>query len=164
MKELNRNEQISTISDVEISNENTGLTPIQEKAISLLISGKNITDVSNEINIDRGTLYNWFQKPTVKAYYNMLCLEVKENVQNGLLGLYKEAIQTIESSLKSDNESVKLKAAFWLIERLEDKKIEETDPRIIIRKMCSSLSMEWDLTTFDEVKYKNLCKENGLNP
>jgi len=162
MKKINKIQQNSTLTEVEVINKQTGLTPIQEKAVLLLVSGKNITDVSTELNIDRGTLYNWFEKLTFKAYYNKLCSEVQTTVQNGILGLYNEAIQAIQSSLKSDNEAIKLKTAFWLIERLEAKNIGATDPREILRNKCTTSTVEWDLNTFDEEKYKRLCKENGL--
>lgn len=168
MKKVNINQQNSTLSEVEIINNETGLTPLQEKAVILLVSGKNMTDVSNELNIDRGTLYNWFEKLTVKAYYNRLCYEVKENIQNELLGLYNEAVKAIGSSLKSDNETIKLKTAFWLIERLEAQTTGSTDPREIIKRECTTVKTEWedlvDTTIFDEAKYKQLCKENNLRP
>ena len=48
-------------------NKDTELTPVQERAIYLLASGKSITDVAKEINTDRGTIYNWFLLSEFKA-------------------------------------------------------------------------------------------------
>ena len=157
--EINKIQHYST---PEVINRETGLTPLQEKAVSLLVTGQNFTEVAINLNIDRGTLYNWFEKITFKAYYNRLCSEVKANVQNNLLGLYSDAMKAIETSLKSDNETIKLKAAVWLLEKLEAQKIEETSPQNMIRGYCNSFTFEID--NFDEAKYKRLCKENGIEP
>jgi DNA-binding CsgD family transcriptional regulator len=154
--------RIKQNSTPEVINRETGLTPLQEKAVSLLVTGENFTEVAINLNIDRGTLYNWFEKITFKAYYNRLCSEVKTNVQNNLFGLYSDAMKAIETSLKSDNETIKLKAAFWLLEKLEAQKIDETSPQNMIRGYCNNLSFDFD--NFDEVKYKKLCKENGIEP
>lgn len=163
MNKLNKIEQNSTFPDIEVVNNETGLTPIQERAIILLVSGKNITDVSNELNIDRGTLYNWFDRIAVKAYYNRLCNEIKENIQNGLLGMYNEAIQAIGDSLKSDNETIKLKTAVWLIEQFKGLTIGETNPKQMIKNACmeTTTDVDWGIS-LNESKYKLLLKENGL--
>ncbi len=167
MKAINKNQQKSTFSKVEQISPQTGLTPIQEKAAILLVSGKNVSDVSNELNIDRGTMYNWFEKINFQAYcYNRICAEVKETIKNGLFGLYDEALNAIKDSLKSENASIKLKTAFWLIKRIDLQDIGQTDPRKSIRAECMEELInvsDWGMR-FNNEKYKDLCKENGLNP
>jgi hypothetical protein len=164
MNKVNKNQQNSTLSGVEVSNSETGLTPLQEKAVLLLVNGKNMTDVSNELEIDRGTLYNWFDKIPFKAFYNKQCKEIKDTISNGLMGLYNKAVEAIQDSIKSDNEAVKLKAAFWLIDRLEAQSIGETTPREMIKKLCTHNNWIVDTNTLDEAKYKQLCRENNIKP
>ena len=164
MNKLNKNQQNSTLSKVEGINSETGLTPLQEKAALLLVSGKNITEVSNELSIDRGTLYKWFEKIPFTAFYNKQCKEVKDNIENGLMGLYNDSIQAIKESIKSNNEMIKLKTAFWLIEKLSNQNIGETDPREIIKKQCTHSDYIVDLYKLNEVEYMQLCKENNIIP
>ena len=143
--------------------DNTGLTPLQQKAVALLISGKSITEVSNELQIYRGTLYNWFDKLTFKAYYNKQCNEVKNDTFNGLMGIYADSVKAIKDCINSKNEAIRLKTATWLIEQLSSVTIGETDPIEMIKKAC--IVNNWDIeigTSFDEYKYKLLLKENGL--
>lgn len=164
MNKVNKNQQNSTLSGVDIANLETGLTPLQEKAALLLVSGKNITEVSNDLNIDRGTLYKWFEKIPFKAFYNKQCKEIKDNIENGLMGLYNDSIQAIKEGIKSNNEMIKLKTAFWLIEKLTSQTIGETDPRKMIKNECTGIIIDdWGIS-FNEEKYKTLLKENGLTP
>jgi len=155
--------QISTISGVT---DETGLTPIQQKAVMLLISGKNYTEVANELQIDRKTLYNWFEKISFQAYYNLQMSEIKATVSNGLLSTYSDAIQAIKDSLNSENEAVKLKAAFWLIEHFKEMTVGETNPVKMIKNVCTTNDLIFDIdfgANFNETKYKKLLSENGLN-
>ena len=143
--------------------DNTGLTPLQQKAVSLLVCGKSITEVSNELQIDRGTLYNWFDKISFKAYYNKQCNEIKTDTFNGLMGIYADSIKAIKDSINSNNQTLRFKAAIWLIEQLNNIPFDETDPIEMIKKEC--IVNNWDIeigTSFDENKYKLLLKENGL--
>ena len=167
MKKVVKIQQNSTLSEVEETNRMTGLSPIQEKAVSLLISGKTITDVSNELNIDRGTLYNWTEKINFESYYSKLCIEIKRNVKNELMSFYDKALNAILMGLQSDNESIKIKTAFWLFERLDSQTIGETDPRKRIKDLCYTNPREtpegWGMV-FDKSKYEMLCRENGIEP
>ncbi len=66
------------------------------------------------------TLYNWMDKPNFNAYCNRLQSDMRDNLEYQLSELYSDATSTIKSSLKSSNESVKLKAAIWVIEKYAD--------------------------------------------
>jgi hypothetical protein len=164
MNKVNKNQQNSTVSGIEGINTETGLTPLQEKAALLLVSGKNITEVSIELSIDRGTLYKWFDKIPFKAYYNKQCKEVKDSIENGLMGLYNDSIQAIKEGIKSNNEMIKLKTAFWLIEKLTSQTIGETDPREMIKKQCTHNNFIVDMETLNKDKYQQMCMENNLIP
>jgi len=77
------------------------------------------------------------------------------------MSLYNSAIQVIKEDMKSNNEAVKLKAAFWLIEKITSQNIGETNPREIIKKQCTYSDCLIDLYGLDEVKYKQMCRENN---
>lgn len=101
-------------------NSDTELTPLQERAIYLLVSGKSITDVSRELKTDRVTLYNWQSLSEFEAFYNRTRLEFKEQARNELVSLFGDAISTLKNCLKSGNENVKLKAAMYVLECISD--------------------------------------------
>ncbi len=144
-------------------NKTTGLTPQQEKSVALLVSGKNHTEASKELKIDRGTLYNWMQKTNYRSYYNRLCIETKQDMENGLLGLVEDSIKAIKNSLKSDNEAIRLKAAIWLLEKLSNLEFGSPDPISELRKMCWENTVDFDpFETFNQSKFERLCKENNL--
>jgi len=101
-------------------NNDTELTPVQEKAIYLLASGKSITDVAKEINTDRGTIYNWFLLSEFEAFYNRVRYELKTQCRNELLSMHSQVIQTINDILKSENETLKLKTAMFILQNVNE--------------------------------------------
>jgi len=101
-------------------NSDTELTPVQERAIYLLVSGKSITDVAKEINTDRGTIYNWFMLLEFQAFNNRVRAELKTQCTNELLSLHTQALQTIKDILKSDNEALKLKTAIFILQNVNE--------------------------------------------
>lgn len=113
-------------------NKDTELTPLQERAVYILASGKSITDTAKEINTDRGTIYNWFLLSEFNAFYNRVRVEFKTQCENELLSLYDQAIQTIKDTLKSDNETLKFKTAVFILQNVFEagltskKEIEES--------------------------------------
>ena len=142
----------------------TGLTPQQEKAAVLLASGKTMTETAKEVKIERSTLYQWAEKPNFKAYYNSLVKEIQDNSKNSLFGLIDEAFKSLRESLKSKNESVKLKAALSVIDRLQNVEVGETDPVQIIKRLCTQ-NYEFDFpfnSSFDKERSEKLMKENNL--
>jgi transposase-like protein len=152
---------------MEKANNITGLTPQQEKTVALILSGRTVTEIAQEIGVDRGTLYNWTQKINFQTYYDNLRKEIQDNVRNNLMKLHVEALEAIKAGLQSNNDNIKIKTAIWLIERLESQKIGETDLRKKISSLCYSdpalLAENWGVQ-FDKSKFNNLCRENGIEP
>lgn len=153
------------INKIDAVNKTTGLTPLQEQAIVLLLSGNNVTSVANQLSIDRGTIYLWQEKENFQAFYNGLQKKIKFETESGLMGMYNDAIQSVKNCLNSDNEQVRLKAAIWLIEEIKIKQIGHSDPRILIKGKCTedNIGIDIDLyTRLNESKYQRLLKENNL--
>lgn len=145
----------------------TGLTPQQEQAALLLASGESITDVASRINVNRATIYLWQQKISFQCFYNQQCQIIQDNIRNGLCGLYAEALNSVHDCLKSKNEAVKLRAAMYVIGKVEMIDASIQDPEAEIRKLCTeTINPNWDMFAaydkLNEAKYKELMKENGL--
>jgi hypothetical protein len=145
-------------------NIETGLTPLQEKAVALIVNGKSYTDTARELKIDRSTLYAWSNKINFQAYYNRLISDVRQDVLNELHSFHLDAVNVIRDSLNSKNDTVKIKVAFWLFEKLENRKIGNTDPRLWLKKLCTSddFGLSFNSRSLDEKKYRQLCEENFL--
>lgn len=62
------------------------LTPIQQSALTLLISGKNINQVATECDIKRSTIYRWLQLDIfvkcLKSWQKNLLFEADFKVRN----------------------------------------------------------------------------------
>lgn len=153
----NKNAQKSTI------NKATGLTPQQEQACIMLASGESYTAVAERLDINRGTLYKWQSLPTFECYYNLQCKDYKDGVKNGLLGLHKQAMDTIAELMVSGNENTRLRASMWVIDKVCDIKIGEVDVRGVLQKQCTSDIFDFDLNKFNERAYQGKLKEYGLS-
>ena len=72
----------------------------------------------------------------------------------------------IRDSLNSKNDAVKIKVAFWLIEKLENRQIGNSDARAWIKKLCTTNDMDFrfNSTSLDEKEYRQLCEENEIKP
>jgi Helix-turn-helix of insertion element transposase len=145
-------------------NKDTGLTPLQEKAVALIVNGKSYSETAMQLKIDRSTLYAWSKKINFQAYYNRLISNVRQDVINELHSFHLEAVKAVRDSLMSENASVKVKVAFWLIEKLENRDIGHSDASAWIKKLCTSDTFDYlhNSTSFDENKYRQLCEDNCL--
>lgn len=141
----------------------TGLTPQQEQAAFLLASGESVTDVATKINVTRATIYLWLQKVGFKCFYNQQCQIIKDNIKNGIFGLYEDALQAVRDTLKSDNESARLKAAMYVIGKIELIDTSQQDPVEAIKKICTADAFDEEYITFDNKKFDALMLENGLS-
>ena len=135
----------------------TGLAPIQENAVALLIAGESISSVAEKLGVNRTTIYQWQSKEVFQCYYNLLLGEVKSNMENEILNLHRDAIGILRSSLTSDSEAIRMKTAFWIIERLDKKDVELIDPIEAIKNKCP-----YTTEYLDEGKFRRLLRENGL--
>ena len=84
----------------------TGLTPQQEKAAILLASGNSVVSVAEELNVSRGTLYEWKKLLTFQCYMNEQKQGYVDSLRGGIMNLAEEAIGAIRESLNSDNEQL----------------------------------------------------------
>ena len=158
---MNRNQQNQTILTA------SGLTPLQEQAATLLASGKNISEVAEELSLNRGTIYQWQQKITFQCYFNFQRQEAKDTLKNGLFSLYNEALEAIKGCLSSENETIKLKAATYIIQKIEENPMGETDIKEVLKGQATRIESDFPIINaerevFDEKEYKRLLIENGV--
>lgn len=146
----------------EVRNEETGLTPLQERAAIMLASGSSVVSVAEELNISKGTLYQWRRLVTFTCYQNEQKKDYLDTIRGGVMSLADEAIAAIRDSLHSDNEATRLKAAMWVADKAKEYQVGETDAKIAIRKECTAEMFGGWEEQFDEATYRQKLKELGL--
>lgn len=151
-----------TESRVQI-NRVTGLTPTQEQACSLLASGAKTAAVAQQLGIPEQTLYLWQKQTTFVCYYNKQRSVIKNAAVQSLFGLMDEAVTAIRESLNSSNESVRLKSATYIVDKLQDMEIGKTDVVEAVRAEATYTD-NWDFAgdTFHEKEYKAKLKALGV--
>ncbi len=149
--------QKSTVSPL------TGLTPQQEQAATMLASGDNMTAVARQLNINRSTLYEWQVNPAFQCYYNQQCQDHQQAVKNALLGLHSAAVETLTDLLNNGNESTRLKAAMWLLERVASIQVGDTNIREVLKDRCTHTLSDFDCNMFNKQEYKQELKRYGLS-
>ena len=94
-------------------------TILQEKCIDILLLGKSISEVSRELNITRNTIYDWKKDVNFVSELNKRQRELREVIKYDFLSLNKDAIETIKKSLQSKNETLRLKSAIFILDKID---------------------------------------------
>ena len=159
-----QNKTKSITSTTPKVNPQTGLNPIQEQCASLLACGEKVSKVAEMIQVSRATIYQWNTLITFQCYTNQLRDEMQRHMNQTLLKMAEEALTTIQKTLKSDNENLRLKSAMWLLDRINKVEVGECNPFEIIRKESTIIDpLDWDKTpTFHKNIYEKKLKELGL--
>ena len=153
-----------TATKVQVSSV-TGLTPTQERACSLLASGAKTAEVAQKLDVPEQTIYLWQKQTTFVCYYNKQRSVIKNAAVQSLFGLMDEAVTAIRESLNSTNESVRLKAASYIIDKLQNVEVGKTDIVEAVRAEATYSDTEgWDITenVFHEREYRDRLKELGV--
>lgn len=153
-----------TATKVQVSSV-TGLTPTQERACSLLASGAKTAEVAQKLDVPEQTIYLWQKQTTFVCYYNKQRSVIKSAAVQSLFGLMDEAVTAIRESLNSTNESVRLKAASYIIDKLQNVEVGKTDIVEAVRAEATySDTGGWDITenVFHESEYRDRLKELGV--
>lgn len=147
----------------------SGLTPIQEKAAIMLANGDSVTLVAESLNVNRTTIYQWQQKVTFQCFFNIQKKEVTQNLRNGLVALYQDALQAVKDVLRSDNDAMKLKAAMLIIAKVESCPVGATDAKVVLKQQATDVQDPLNndelfkpIEILDNRMYQKLLKENGL--
>lgn len=97
------------------------LTLQQEKAITLLLSGKSITEVAKELGVTRQTIWEWKKKNRYFiAEFNQRKEELFSSQSERLFSMVQKALNVVEEVLeKSEDGNLRLRAALTLLRNLE---------------------------------------------
>ncbi|GFE70046.1 hypothetical protein [Chroococcus sp. FPU101] len=99
-------------------NGTENLTPLQEKAVNLLLAGKTLTAVASELKIGRVTLNRWLNHPMFKGELEARQLEISQEVQHKILSLAAKSIDKLEALLDSGDPNVVFKTATFFLSRI----------------------------------------------
>ncbi len=99
--------------------------------MNLLLSGKTISETALELDISRTTIYETLKLPEVQARQNQLLQDIKTDTKNGLFSLYSQATNAIRICVNSANLQLRFKAAVYLLDRLDNLRVNSTDPKAI---------------------------------
>ena len=141
----------------------TGLTPTQERACSMLASGETIEAVAEEIKVPESTLLLWQRQTTFKCYFNQKRSNIKGSLTQGVYSLAQEAVNALRNSLNSDNEQVRLKAATYIVDKLQSIEVGQTDILQAVKAEATYSDSMWSHeATFHEEDYNSKLKELGI--
>jgi hypothetical protein len=84
-----------------------------------------------------------------------------------LFSLYNEALEAIKGCLTSENETIRLKAATYIIQKIEENPMGETDIKEVLKAQATRIESDFPIINterqvFDEKEYKRLLVENGV--
>lgn len=96
------------------------LSPNQLSACQLLATGLSFKTVSEELSIDRKTLYAWRQKPYFKARLNAEKQVIQDQVRNRLRSLLSKSIDRLDGLVDAPDDQIALKAVSMVLNYLPD--------------------------------------------
>lgn len=118
------------------------LKPKQEQAISLLIQGKSITDISKDLNVVRSTIYEWLNNDfefvaQLNKERNAIIDNTRDNMQRLLFKSYKLLNKKLDVELTKDDPDVTV--AINLIKALPKEYTKSHDTSIEAVKNTASM-------------------------
>lgn len=99
------------------------LTPAQERAVHLLLSGCKTVKIASTLGVSRMTIYRWQRLPIFREFYDRLRTEIRQHMNNKILSLSDHAVNTLAVSLNSKSENVRYKTAKFIVEAVNNKEI-----------------------------------------
>jgi len=77
------------------------LKPIQQRALSLLISGKNISSTAKELEINRQAIYEWLQDELFHKVYELWQRKLMVETYHKQKELYEKALRGLDTLLSN---------------------------------------------------------------
>jgi len=71
------------------------MEPQQQQALALLVSGKSVDEISEELDIHRTILWRWRKQPDFIAGWNQMIKQSKEKQIQLLLDLQQQAFNVL---------------------------------------------------------------------
>ena len=148
---------------MQVAHPDTGLTALQEKCAILLASGRRITDAAQELGTSRASIYRWLEQAAFLCFYNQMKKEVQQYVEGALLDLHQQALDGIKASLESTREEVRLKASIWVVEKVSQIPIGETNVRQVLLDNAAKEAQQdsWEKRKIERA-YQQSLQDAGL--
>lgn len=140
----------------------TGLTPIQEEAAIMLAKGQTIEEISESLNLNKGELIEWTQVVTFQCFLSQQNRAFKETLRSNIFGLAEQAVRAITESLSSDNEQVKLKAATWIVDKINELNTGQPDIAVALREK-HTINTFAELYQIDEASLRKEASKLGVS-
>lgn len=141
----------------------TGLTATQENACKLLASGESVESTAQRLGIEEHTLSLWQRNKAFNCYYNLQRKNRRNATIESLYSLADEAIGVLRQSLSEiTSEATRLKAATYIIDKLQALEVGETDIREAVKRESTKEWGEDILVVFDKEKYEQTLQEIGI--
>lgn len=94
------------------------LSPPQLRAIQLLATGKSMVAAAEEVGVSSRTISRWFREDAFAAEYRSHMSELQLELWNQMLAVRSEAWARFLELLHSGDESIALRASFWVLDRM----------------------------------------------
>lgn len=91
------------------------LSPIQQRAVELLVAGKSIASVARTLQVDRATVYRWKRIPEFECAIANASKEVFDAVNHRLLRLAVKAMATLDRVLTQADSKEAVRAAVSIL-------------------------------------------------
>lgn len=161
---MNKNAQNRTSQSKPGVNPKTGLTATQEQCAVMLAAGENVSAVAERLQISRTTIYQWGDLLTFQCFSNQLRDEARQIINGSLARMATEAVEAVRQVLSSDNEGMKLRAATWILERMDGFSVGECNPFKVLKEKAThtDITTEWAKGTFHAAEYADALEAWGL--
>ena len=98
-----------------------------------------------------------------QCFYNTQCNDYKAEVRNALLGLHSEAVDTVRELMQNGGEATRLKAAMWLLEKVEAVEVGATDVKEALKAQHTEPIFDIPTASLNEKTYRQALKDWGLS-
>jgi transcriptional regulator with XRE-family HTH domain len=150
-------------NDMQHCEPESGLTPLQERAAILLAQGVTVTEVADELNVDRSTLWRWRQHPAFQAYSNRIAAGIRGAIRDRVLSLQDKVFEVMIRELDREDARA-IRPALFILDRVLKMDDGSTDVREIIRKECDTyLNNILSPYHVDDEVYERRCAELGID-
>lgn len=95
-------------NDMQQDTTEIGIPIKQQQALDLLLQGQSITAVSQQINVDRSTLYRWQGTADFEAERNRQLCEIRDAAQARLARMAEKSFSVIEEAIDRGDEKTAL--------------------------------------------------------
>jgi hypothetical protein len=94
------------------------LTPLQLKAIDLILAGGKYTEIARSLDICYDRLWRWSRNPVFKGEIDRRKRITIEASQNALINAATQAVETLVAGLQSADENTRIKCSMAILSRL----------------------------------------------